>query len=589
MCTRTLLRMMKLVPSALLLAAPIVASAQLKPRIFTVKPAGAPGSSNAAQIRDYLDQIPPLAMITPKAGTAVTIPGLPEGVTGTQQVGAELVNEQAELALLKTYPDAIWAGSLVQGASINNNNFSPIGGLARSPGRIRLTTNFLNSTAGSQSLDLPVVSATTVEDGRRALLARLAPSGSIGTMLMSFASAETVREAMVKLGVAYEGSGVKASLDAKLNSGYNENTIVGKFTQVFYTLVFEPTAGDAPFFAPSVTLADVQRWAQTGNPAVYVSEVKYGRTMLVRFTGNMSRLGLEASVKAAYSGFKGEGEAAYKDSVKNMRIDFLSVGARSDQSLPVVTGASADAIATAFRGAIVKGERFDPQNNPGDAIGVTMRYVGSRTAAGPYQVVIAQMLTMASPEVIRLDVKEVCYPAPVNVFDPSTSRWTLKSPGFDVWDGPGEHPRNTGIKVAPGDIVRFQATGTNWSGVFATGDYDARGWYTWDRPKDGELGYPITDRSPFALIARFGEGNTLGRDRTQAGFKLTSSQTPASDWFYVGTSAQATAGKVDSNGEGTPGIGNIWLGTNDNNPSNGDPNKRFKVTVCVTRNPYAPR
>ena len=105
----------------------------------------------------------------------------------------------------------------------------------------------------------------------------------------------------------------------------------------------------------------------------------------------------------------------------------------------------------------------------------------------------------------------------------------------------------------------------------------------------GELGYPITDRSPFALIARFGEGsNNIGPDRSKAGYNQGTAYGTPSDWFLVGKSAQAVAGQANiQTGQGWPGIGNIWLGTNDNNPFNGD-HKKFQLTVCVKRNPYSP-
>ena len=581
MCSRTLLRMMNLVPSALLLAAPVVASAQFKPRVFTVKPAGAPASTNAAQIRGYLDGLPALVMVNPRAGQAQAMAGLPEGITGQQLVGQQVVNTQAELALLKSYPDVAWPGALVQGATINNNAFSPIG-LPRAAGRIRLATEFTGANSGlSQSTDLPIMSATAVDDARRGLLQRLAPRGSTGMIFANYESAETLREALVKLAVAYEGSGLTASGDLHWNSAYNENTIVAKFTQVFYRVQFDPS-DDSPFFGPSVTLDDVKRWASPGNPPLYVSEVKYGRILLVRFTGTMSKDTLAAAVKAAYSGFSGSAAAAYKSKFSSVRMEILSVGSRADQAVGLVNATTADGMMNALRAAIDKGSNYDPVNNPGDAIGITMRYVGSRTAAGPYQLAIAQMVTEASPQVIDLTTKQLCAP-PV--------RFKGASAGpFLVWDGPGGGPVNTQIKVAPGDEVTFSASGTNWSGVFATGDYDPRGWYTWDRPKDNELGYPITDRPPFALIARFGEGNNNnGPDQSKDGYNRGTVKGTPSDWFLVGSSVNAVAGQVDTQtGRGRPGFGNIWLGTNDNNPLNGDANKKFQVIVCVKRNPYNP-
>ena len=38
-------------------------------------------------------------------------------------------------------------------------------------------------------------------------------------------------------------------------------------------------------------------------------------------------------------------------------------------------------------------------------------------------------------------------------------------------------------------------------------------------------------------------------------------------------------------GQGFRGYGDIYLGTNDNNPYNGDPNKRFTVKICIKRDP----
>src|SRR5882762_431959 len=117
--------------------------------------------SPATQIRDYLDGLPRLALVYPKAGTPVAMVGLPEGVAGTQIVGGSFVNEQAELALLKSFPDITWPGALVQGQTIADNDFAPII-LPRSGGRIRLATNFILPPGAkqgpqSQSVDLPSI------------------------------------------------------------------------------------------------------------------------------------------------------------------------------------------------------------------------------------------------------------------------------------------------------------------------------------------------------------------------------------------------------------------------------------------------
>lgn len=561
-----------LVPLAVLMAAPGMGSAQVTPtRALIVKPAGAPASSNVAQIRAYLDGLPPLVTVRPNPGHPEAMVGLPVGISGKRWVGEEVVNTQAELALLKSFANVTWPGALVQGATIDNNNFAPFGSVERSGGRIRLATEFTGAAHVSQYTDLPVVSAGAVDDARRRMIQAVAPTGSVGTLVWSFETGETLREAMVKLGVEYEGSGVSASLNARLNSHYGEHTVVAKLTQVFYRVAFD-LLGDSPFFAPSVTLADVQRYAGPRNPPLYVSEIKYGRILLVEFTGTLDTLDLEAGAMAAYSGFKGNAGAAYKQKLSSARMEVLSVGGRADPLVGLVVVNNPDAMAKTLQAAVQSGIKYDPQNNPGDAIGITMNYVSSN------QVAIAQMLTQTSPKVIDLTTVRVCL---------DTLRNADRRGPFQVWDGPGGGPVNTGISVMPGDEVTFEARGTNWSGVIATGDYGPDGWHTWDRPKDGELGYPITDRSPFALIARFGAGNNKGPDRSKPDYREgTSGAKAPSDWFFVGTSQTAVVEQVNpQSGQGWKGYGDIYLGTNDNNPFNGDPSKRFTVRVCVKRDP----
>lgn len=93
----------------------------------------------------------------------------------------------------------------------------------------------------------------------------------------------------------------------------------------------------------------------------------------------------------------------------------------------------------------------------------------------------------------------------------------------------------------------------------------------------------LTDRSPFALIAKFGGENNMGIDRT----KQTYTERPGisvSSWFYVGLQQERIAGYIDpQTKQGTPGTGEIWLGTNDNNPYNGSADVKFSVQVCVSR------
>jgi hypothetical protein len=515
-----------------------------------------PACTPGVTVRDYLDGLPIMPLIKRVSGTLEPVPNAPEGVSGSRLAGGTFVNDQTELAILKTFPDVIWPGSLVQGRSINNNEFAPIA-LPRAPGRIRVATEFVTGTSAVKYKDLPKVDGGAVDGAREEIIRSLNAEDSVGSMALSHAVASTAREGMVKLGIAYKGASFQGDASASLNQAYNENTIYAKFTQVFYGVTFEPDPAAAdPFFASGVTVSDVARWAQPENPPLYISEVKYGRILLLSFTAAMSKKDIEAAVNASYSGFKGAFGASLKDRVNRMRIEVLSVGATGEVARAPLLITGLDTVADALAKYIDAGLKYKISTNPGAPIAFTMRYVGSRGAAhGPLTLAVAQMITDNSPEVVSLTAREVC-----------------RGP-FEVWDGPGGGWRETGLDVGPGDKVRFGASGQNWSGVLGSGLYGPTGWYTWEKPSGNS--FPINNRSPFALIARFGGQNNFGYDKTGG---APSVGNDASSSFFVGDSAEVVAGQ-----DPTPGIGGVFLGTNDDNPTNGDKSKIFNVNVCITR------
>lgn len=516
---------------------------------------GGPAPGNPAdEIRAYVDALPRLALVSPRPGTTGPIPNLPAGLSGTQTSGASFVNQRSELAILKAAPEITWPGALVQGASINDNNFAGIN-LPRAPGRIRISTQFQNQNQVNQYADLPVLGAGEVDTARNRIVRALA-ADSVGTLTYETVFASNVREAMVKLGVAYKGGAVSGSVNASLNTSYDEKTYIALFTQEFYTAVFDPDpAARSPFFGEGTTLADVQRFCTSSNPPLYVSNVKYGRQLMISFTSSLSKTVMTAAIDAAAQRITVNASASLSEALSQMRINVLSIGTTGEVSMAPVLASTAEQVVEALKTYVRAGIRFDPVNNPGSPIAFTMNYVGSLAGSGANALAIAQMTTDSAPEVVSLESREV----------------HLGS--FQVWDGTGGGWKQTGIDIKPGDQVRFFATGTNTSGVFGDwSGYGPEGWSGWDRPSGS--GFPINNRSPFALIGRFGGRNDQGADTTRPGDE---SKTPRSSSFFIGTSQTVVAGSPT-----VPGYGPLFLGTNDNDPTNGNAALKFTVDVWIT-------
>ena len=509
-------------------------------------------------IEAYLDDLPQLVVVPAQSGIVSAVANTEDGVQATQRTGGRFVNRAAELALLRNFADIVWSGALVQGNSLGNSNFAPIQ-LARAPGRIRISTNLIGNSNAVKYRDLPSIDAGSVERARDEMLRALDPKGSVAPILKQEAYASTLREAMVKLGIAYSGGSASASLDSQLNMSSEEKSYFLLFNQEFYTLAFDPrTSSGSPYFAPAVKLADVKRWASPANPPVYVNEVKFGRLLMVTFTSSLSKIDLQAVAKATYSGASGSLEGKLREDAQRVRVSVLSLGAPGDVALKPLLASTAEEMMAAVREYMSAGINFSVAN-PGAPIAFSMRYVGSRNAgAGPSTPVIAQMVTDEGPEIVS------CTVTPVS----KGSRY--------VWDGPGGGWLDTGIDVEPGASVSIKASGTNTSGVFGDwSGYGPRGWHTWDKPNLAEGGWPITDRSPFCLIGRLGYANEFGLDRTKPDFKADS--VTASSSFFVGDSKEFRAGSQQ-----VPKAGRLFLGTNDNNPLNGNANFKFKVDIWVT-------
>lgn len=556
---------------------PATGSSQSAQTVAPVQGATPQQVSQIAQIRQHLASVPRLAIVPPSS-TDVDLTGqLPQSYQDAnyRARGARVRDAVThnKLYLFQPVTGSIWPGALIQGKSVSGGAFSVIP-LPRGPGRVRLSGGF---TSGTLLRD--VASAEQAENVRLEMLRSTGATDIASSSVFEFVSAREFSEAMVKLGVAYSGTGasVEGSLRAELQN--QETMVVGRFTQVFYSASFEPTAlpGMADtrpyFFAANVTLPDVQAYTAGNNPPLYISEVAYGRIIFAVFKAKGSVTDVEGAVKAAYSTVKGNLEARYKQVVDSMSISIIQIGATGANMVNPGKVGDTQTLKQLLTSFIEQGARFNVQTNPGLPIQITLKYVDS----GQPDAVAAIQLTTEYLDVVSVDKP------------PRQCTQHL------VWDGPGGGWRRVQLGrgtlyANPGDILSFNYVGgDNWSGVVATGTYAADGWNGWERPRDDVyFGFPIWNASPFGLIGRLGSGDQRGEDpslppsrRPGAQPCNQQSKVGCSSAFWIGRSRQVTAGEAIN-----VQWGEVWLGTNDDNPTNGDPNRKWTIEICVDRKDF---
>ena len=341
------------------------------------------------------------------------------------------------------------------------------------------------------------------------------------------ATARTLEQGMLSLGVNLKGATWGVDFTGKLDTSLKENTVIAKFVQKYYSVAFRPLGSPPKFFADNVTLDQVKQYATPDNPPCYISQVDYGRTLFLVMTSQASSMEIKAALKVAFQG-KVSGDVnisgEYKKTFENSSIRIVSAGG---------TGGAAAALLTDPVNQLPQYLNADSNfslASPGAPIGYTVRYLGQRQTIAKVSLSTEyeEVASVWADDVVRNDIK--------------------------VWDGPGGGSKDTGIPIALGDHLIITAGDTNWSGVWGAGEHGPDGWVTWDRPRNNGIGYPLPENHPFCLVGGYNNGS----------------------WFYVGSSYDR---EVTEGG----GTRNLWLTTNDDDPLNGDPTKRFKVDIRVKR------
>jgi hypothetical protein len=456
--------------------------------------------------------------------TSVDVNGVTYQVT---EQWRQTVNDVIQQAFLQDIAGmGVWPGQVIQGGSLLAGDIAPIGPLARARGTIEIVTDVITSTPASQSADISNPTIALVDQARRQILQSLNPTSSPGSLLAEFDSASTVREVTVKAGISVKESAFGVDVNASLNETHRESTVVAIIRQVFYDVNFAPSGPQAyGIWSDIVTATDLQPYMRPGNPPLYVDSVQYGRFICVTAQGAFSSSDIAASLSAHYNAsVSGSGsiDAHTQSVLQSCQVKIYTLGVPGYSQFQNIAN-PIDELGRVY----TAGLSFT-LNNPGVPISFTCRHIADGT--------LAHVGLVAT------------YTQPLSAAGVDISNWQ-----YQVYDGPGGGLVDTGINVNAGDQVTTSAWGQIWCGIWLAGSNGPEGWPGYHAGSD----FPLPQQPPFSLILRFGLG----------------------PWKEAGRFWQGT---LNTN-QGDPSFGRLQLNENDNNPYNGDPNKRWGVRVDVTR------
>lgn len=368
-----------------------------------------PVPSNRDAIIAYISGIPKLEVL-PVAAPA------PHGAAGGDQ-DLGIINRRrhlcstapmqetdafSEVVALDPNNGAIWPGALIQGASLASGRITPIT-LPRTAGTVAVFN--LTRTAVANQPDTPAQpmfkrpvphpSAESMPDiihsltSDRGNLAKDQPAD----MTLSIKEVHSFDQAMLDAGVS--ASWLSGSAQASLKSAVTQKQhgVIVSFIQRYYSIKFNDPSSVASFFDPRVTLEQVKAVAfpagrgRADNPPLYISEVKYGRMLLLAISSNDDESSLDTAIRADISIGLGGGSGHLDDSMKkilqNSTIEGLVIGGSAQsggQLLSSIIGGDIDGLPK----FIEDGATYNPNTSPGAPISYVARYLNGDLADTSY-------------------------------------------------------------------------------------------------------------------------------------------------------------------------------------------------------------
>lgn len=333
-----------------------------------------------------------------------------------------------EFPLFDPNKDIIWAGNLLQGASLESATPSPIPVL-RGPGTIVLA---LNNGADSVSRFITTVDLSHVFNAQNQIISEN-PGAIPARFVFTFEEVSSREQLALALDVSAKNLSVKVDASLSFSSDKTYNRFLVKLDQSFYTMAYQLPTSKEEIFHPSVTPEQLSLYVGDGNPAAFISSVTYGRKFYLLIESTSSREEIRSSLDASFTAAVSSGslgaDAKYVTDLESVRIKAYALGGEAGDALGAVTS-DFDALKT----FLAQGARLDA--------GEPLSYV-VRSLARPDKIVKVKVAT-------EYDVTD-CIPIGESVENPI------------VW-----YRADQGVtKTGTANLV------TRWSNFFGKPEFDA--------------------------------------------------------------------------------------------------------------------
>lgn len=304
-----------------------------------------------------------------------------------QSWGASDIKALSGMSLFVQKPE-IFPGAMLQGQQLGGNNYKLVT-IPRSGGRFQVAGLTLAGQAyQDKSGDFD---KATVDE---LVKTTIGPDSNIQSTLAdissSTADAYSEGKTAFDLGLSVGAYGVEVSSLLNSSKSTGKNTVVVKYTQVFYTVDYTPPQANevyntyraTRFFRDGDYFKDMDNQIGANNAPLYVSQVKYGRQVLFALTSTKSTDEIKGAFKASFKGGKISAGAnvssEYKNVLNNSEISYIVLGGDAGSAVQPLSSVDGQDMYSKLMNFLSQQEtaRYSSKN-PGAPLAYTLKYVDS--------------------------------------------------------------------------------------------------------------------------------------------------------------------------------------------------------------------
>lgn len=277
----------------------------------------------------------------------------------------------------------MYPGSIIQGKClVEDGDFVPVG-IERGNGTIYLTN--LVKEPEAKYTKILTITPSGVNQAINDLLTENSISGTAAKIVFSVNQVYSNEHLMFALGLdaKYNDFGLNTTLNIDRQS--TENHVIVNFSQVFYEVNFEiPTAHPEEVFVYDSLIEDAHNDIIPGNPPLVLSQVRYGRQVILLISSQLSASDVKASLQAAYSGKAGTGSAAlssdltYQKVMEQSTIKYFARGGGAAAAAQPLKEAQPSELYQKVRDFLAGSADFSA-SNPGLPVAYTIKYLSDQT------------------------------------------------------------------------------------------------------------------------------------------------------------------------------------------------------------------